>query len=496
MVIMFKYDFLWGGASSACQYEGGYLDGGKGLSTIDVVSGGSHTKPRELTWRSISSNQCGRTGIGYRTPIEIPKGAVPAIIDDVFYPSHEATDFYHRYKEDIALMAEMGFKVFRLSINWSRIYPNADDDQPNEEGLLFYDAVFNECKKYNIEPLVTLLHYENPLNLAIKYGGWKNRECIDLFTKYASTVFNRYKGKVKYYLTINEINMMEVCSWVAGAIYEDTPKNKAQGAHNQLVACAQTVKIAREVDPNIRVGMMLAYQPIYTYTCDPVDQIKAMEKMQSTMFYSDVLMNGSYPAYQLRRYNREGIIIDSKVEDFEVLKEYTADFLSFACYGSTTMTVHTEGKELTTGNLLQGVKNPYLSANEWGWATDPACLRVALNDLYNRYHKPLWVVENGIGWDDKVESDGTIHDDYRIEYLQANVQSMKDAVELDGVDLMGYTMWGCVDLVSSGTGEMKKRYGFIYVDKDDDGNGSLDRSKKDSFYWYKKVISSNGEDLT
>jgi 6-phospho-beta-glucosidase len=490
----FPKDFLWGGATAANQYEGGYLEGGKGLNTSDVMTGGSHTVPRRISWKNPATGETGYTGIGFASPTEFPEGAIPAVLDGVYYPSHEATDFYHHYKEDIAYMGEMGFRTFRLSMNWARIFPNGDDEEPNEEGLAFYDAVFDECKKYNIEPLVTLSHYETPLNLLIKYGGWANRKCIGFFEKYARTVFRRYSGKVKYYLTFNEINMMDISCYMAGGIPNATPQNQAQGAHNQFVASALAVKAAREIDPAIKVGQMLAYTPLYAYTCDPADQILVLEQSQNTLFYSDVQTGGYYPAYRLKQYEEQGIVLDDTPEDYDLIRDYSADFLSFSCYGASTITTHSD-VEGSGGNFLMGVKNPYMETNAWGWATDPACLRLACNTLYYRYRKPVWIVENGIGWDDKKEADGSVHDTYRIDYLRKNIESMRDAINKDGVELMGYTMWGCIDLVSAGTGEMKKRYGFVYVDKDDDGNGTLARSKKDSFEWYKKVIASDGEDL-
>jgi 6-phospho-beta-glucosidase len=491
----FPKDFLWGGATAANQYEGGYLEGGKGLNTSDVMTGGSHTVPRRVSWKNPKTGETGFTGMGFGTPMEIPEGAVPAVLDGVYYPSHEATDFYHHYKEDIAYMGEMGFRTFRLSMNWARIFPNGDDEEPNEEGLAFYDAVFDECKKYGIEPLVTLSHYETPLNLVIKYGGWTNRKCIGFFEKYARTAFKRYSGKVKYYLTFNEINVMDMAGYMGGGITNPTPQNLAQGAHNQFVASALAVKAAREIDPEIKVGQMLAYSPMYAYTCDPADQLLVMENSQKTLFYSDVQTGGYYPAYRLKQYEAQGIVLEDTPEDYELIRDYSADFLSFSCYGSGTFTTHDDG-EGTGGNFFMGIKNPYLETNAWGWATDPACLRLACNTLYYRYRKPVWIVENGIGWDDKKEADGSVHDTYRIDYLRKNIESMRDAINKDGVELMGYTMWGCIDLVSAGTGEMKKRYGFVYVDKDDEGNGTLARSKKDSFEWYKKVIASDGEDLS
>lgn len=489
----FPKGFLWGGATAANQYEGGYLEGGKGLSTADVVTAGSHTTPRQITWRNPETGETGCTGIGFGAAMAFEKGAIPDVIDGAYYPSHVATDFYHHFKEDIALMKEMGFKTFRMSMNWARIFPNGDDETPNEEGLKFYDEVFDECAKYGIEPLVTLSHYETPLNLVHKYGGWQNRKCIDAFVKYSTTVMKHYKGKVKYWLTFNEINMMSMIPFFAGGCMQNDEQTKAQGAHNQFVASALTVKAAHEISDEIKVGQMLAYQPNYAMTCDPNDQVLVMERNHSTLWYSDVQTGGKYPNYKLKEYERKGIVLETEPEDFELLEKYSADFLSFSCYGSSTFTTH--DSEAGSGNFVMGVKNPYLETNAWGWATDPHCLRLACNTLYDRYHKPLWIVENGIGWDDKKEADGSVHDTYRIDYLRANVKSMDDAINLDGVELMGYTMWGCIDLVSAGTGEMKKRYGFVYVDRDDKGNGTLERSRKDSFYWYKKCISSDGADL-
>ena len=489
----FPKGFLWGGATAANQYEGGYLEGGKGLSTADVVTAGSHTTPRQITWRNPETGETGCTGIGFGAAMAFEKGAIPDVIDGAYYPSHVATDFYHHFKEDIALMKEMGFKTFRMSMNWARIFPNGDDETPNEEGLKFYDEVSDECAKYGIEPLVTLSHYETPLNLVHKYGGWQNRKCIDAFVKYSTTVMKHYKGKVKYWLTFNEINMMSMIPFFAGGCMQNDEQTKAQGAHNQFVASALTVKAAHEISDEIKVGQMLAYQPNYAMTCDPNDQVLVMERNHSTLWYSDVQTGGKYPNYKLKEYERKGIVLETEPEDFELLEKYSADFLSFSCYGSSTFTTH--DSEAGSGNFVMGVKNPYLETNAWGWATDPHCLRLACNTLYDRYHKPLWIVENGIGWDDKKEADGSVHDTYRIDYLRANVKSMDDAINLDGVELMGYTMWGCIDLVSAGTGEMKKRYGFVYVDRDDKGNGTLERSRKDSFYWYKKCIASDGADL-
>ena len=492
----FPKDFLWGGATAANQFEGGFHEGGKAPTMIDVTTSGSHTNPRKIGWTIPATGETGVTELKFGKPMEFPEGAVPCVLDGYYYPSHKATDFYHHYKEDIALMAEMGFRVFRLSISWPRIFPQLDSETPNEEGLQFYENVFDELHKYGIEPLVTLSHFEIPVELVTKYNGWQNREVIDLFVKYTKTVLNRYKGKVKYWLTFNEINMMEFMQPSTIGVLKATPQNIAQSALHQFLASALTVKAAHEIDENNMVGMMLAYQPLYAETCDPADQLFVQKKSQEQfLFYSDVQMQGKYPNYKLKEYERKGVVLDTKEGDMELLEKYPCDFLSFSCYGSSTFTTHGDFITNGGGNGIHGMKNPYLTANEWGWETDPQCLRISLNTLYDRYHKPLFIVENGIGWADKLEEDGSVHDPERIDYLRANIKAMRDAVNLDGIPLMGYTMWGCIDLVSSGTGEMKKRYGFIYVDMDDQGNGSMKRYKKDSFYWYKKMIESDGENL-
>lgn len=490
----FPKDFLWGGATAANQYEGAYLEGGKGLSTADVLTNGSYKEPRKITWKNPETGETGWVPFGK----DIPEGTEPAVLDGYYYPSHTATDFYHHYKEDIKLMADMGFKCFRLSINWSRIFPNGDDAEPNEEGLKFYEDVFEELKKYDIEPLVTLSHYETPLHLAIKYNGWEDRRLINFFLNYATTVMERYKGLVKYYLTFNEINCIGLMPFMAAGILHNTPQTRAQGAHNQFVASALTVKAAREIDPEIKVGQMLAYGPNYALTADPKDQLEALKKDDETLFYSDVQIGGRYPDWVWKEYEKEGIKLDDKPEDYDLIKKYPADFLSFSCYGSSVVTTHEldEDQKIGGNMTLGAVKNPYLKVNAWGWTIDPDVLRISLNQLWDRYHKPLWIVENGIGVNDKISEDGKIHDEERIEYLQDNVASMRDAINKDGIDLMGYEMWGCIDLVSAGTGEMRKRYGFVYVDRDDKGEGTQKRIPKDSFYWYKKCINSQGEDLS
>ena len=416
-------DFLWGGATADNQYEGGWNVGRRGKSSDDVITNGTHTEPRCITFIN-------KAGERVKAPMFVGADYEDVdhfgCFDDCLYPNHEATDFYHHYKEDIALMAEMGFKCFRLSIAWSRIFANGgmEGEQPLEEGLKFYDDVFDECLKYGIEPLVTLSHYETPLALTEAWNSWADRRTIDCYVRYCEVVFNRYKNKVKYWLTFNEINCIEMSPWMEGGVLTKDKQTMINMAHYQFVVSAKSVKLGHHINPDFKIGCMLAYTLTYPMTCNPED------------------------------YEGAG-----------------------------------------GGNLSLGLKNPYLSASDWGWQIDSTGLRNALNRLYDRYQMPLFVVENGLGAFDKIEEDGSIHDTYRINYLRDHIKAMDAAVNEDGVDLMGYTMWGCVDLVSASTGETAKRYGFVHVDKYDDGTGDLSRRRKDSFYWYKKVIESHGNDL-
>jgi 6-phospho-beta-glucosidase len=478
----FRKDFLWGGATAANQLEGAWNIDGKGPSTNDMFTGGSNTRPRLIT----------------RT-----------LHDEYHYPNHDGIDFYHHYKEDIKLFAEMGFKCFRLSIQWPRIFPNGDDAEPNEKGLKFYENVFEECHKYGIEPLVTISHYELPFSLVQRFNGWSDRRLIDMYVRYCETVFERYKGKVHYWLTFNEINCGTMSfggymslgilnnkeDVVSGFDVEDIPALRFQGLHHQFVASARAVKIGHAIDPDNKIGCMIAHSTIYPSTCNPEDIMAAEKKNQRMNDYcGDVQVRGEYPFFAKTLWKEQGV--DLKIEDGDLndLKEGTVDYYTFSYYSSSCEGT-AEGNE-SSGNLLFGKKNPYLEESDWGWAIDPIGLRYTLNRLSGRYPKlPLMVVENGLGAFDKKEEDGSVHDPYRIEYLRRHIQEMKKAVEEDGVDLMGYTPWGCIDLVSASTGEMAKRYGFIYVDKYDDGSGDYSRSKKDSFEWYKNVIATNGENL-
>ncbi|WP_169749103.1 glycoside hydrolase family 1 protein [Ornithinibacillus californiensis] len=473
----FPEGFLWGGATAANQLEGGYNEGGRGLNIADVLPGGKIRK-------TVRQN---------------PNFDYTIDKETYTYPNHEAIDFYHRYKEDIALFAEMGFKTYRMSIMWSRIFPNGDELEPNEEGLQFYDNVFDELLKYNIEPVVTLSHYEMPLHLVKEYGGWRSREVVTFFERYAKTVFHRFKDKVKYWLTFNEINSgLKIPLYGLGFHIqkeEDKYQPTFQAFHHQFLASAIAVKLGHEMIPGSKIGCMLLYAPVYAYDSNPENVMYALEeKRLFNYFCGDVQVRGKYPRFINQYFKKNQIELEIHDGDLELLKEGKVDFISLSYYMSRTEKKEKSPEEHGAGNMISGIKNPFLQASDWGWEIDPTGFRISLNELYERYEVPLFVVENGLGAYDTVEEDGSIQDDYRIDYLREHIQAMKDAIE-DGVEMMGYTSWGCIDLVSASTGEMSKRYGFIYVDKHDDGSGTLERKKKKSFYWYQNVIQTNGEYL-
>ncbi|MEY8355490.1 6-phospho-beta-glucosidase [Lachnospiraceae bacterium 54-53] len=472
----FRKDFLWGGATAANQCEGGYKEDGRGLANVDLIPWGEDR-------RGVLSGQT----------------KMFQFDEKHFYPAKEAIDMYHRYREDIALFGEMGFKTYRLSIAWTRIFPNGDEKEPNEAGLKYYEDLFRECHKYGIEPLVTITHFDCPMHLIKEYGAWRSRELVGFYENLCRVLFSRYKGLVHYWITFNEINMILHAPFMGAGICFEEGENreqvKYQAAHHELVASAAATRIAHEVDPENRVGCMLAAGNYYPNTCNPDDVWKSVCADRENYFFIDVQSRGAYPSYAVRALERKGISIQMEDGDSELLKNNTVDFISFSYYASRCISADPEVSAKTGGNIFETIKNPYLKSSEWGWQIDPLGLRITLNALYDRYQKPLFIVENGLGAKDVPDENGYVQDDYRIDYLRAHIQAMKDAVEQDGVDLLGYTTWGCIDLVSASTGEMSKRYGFIYVDKDDQGKGTLKRSKKKSFDWYRKVISSNGEDL-
>lgn len=477
----FPTNFYWGGATAANQLEGGWRDGGKGISCADICTGGSASRSKRIT---------------------------PVLEEGTFYPSHEAVDHYHHYKEDIVLFAEMGFKMYRFSIAWTRIFPNGDEELPNEEGLRFYDNLIDECLKYHIEPMVTISHYEPPFHLTQKWNGWADRRMIGCYLNFCKAIFTRYKGKVKYWLTFNEINgaTMPMGGYVGQGILnkmesvkidelEDIPQIRFQALHHQFLASAEAVKMAHEIDSENKVGCMQIIATSYPLTCNPADQIENQKKSHlMNWFCADVQCRGKYPSYIWRYFEENNISIKFTDGDKEILQNGCVDFFTGSYYMSMCHSADPEKQAVGKGNILGGTPNPYLKTSDWGWQIDPEGLRFSLNEIWDRYQKPIFIVENGLGAYDKIDEDGRIRDNYRISYLKSHIEQMSEAVK-DGVDLRGYTPWGCIDLVSASTGEMAKRYGFIFVERYDDGTGNFARRRKDSFYWYKKVIASNGENL-
>ncbi|MDO4911442.1 MAG: 6-phospho-beta-glucosidase [Corynebacterium sp.] len=471
---MDKSNFLWGGATAANQVEGGWQEGGRGMAIVDTLPHGPE-----------------------RLPIMLGKKNWEELPEDTFFPGREAVDFYHHYKEDIALFAQMGFKAYRFSMSWSRIFPKGDESTPNAAGLEFYSRVLDELEKHGIEPIVTICHFDIPMHLVDNYGAWSNREVIGFFERYARTLFEHFGDRVKYWITFNEINMLMHLPYMAAGLRGTaerplTKEDQYRAAHNQLVASALATKAAREINPDMKIGCMLAAGVVYPYSCKPIDVWTALDMDRENYFFIDVQARGSYPGYATALFEREGYDLGITADDLSVLAENTVDYISLSYYNSRCISA--EGRaEMGEGNVFGSTKNPHLEVSEWGWPIDPLGFRITLNTLSDRYNLPLLVVENGLGAKDADEEH--IQDDYRINYLSAHIKAMLEAIEHDGVNVFGYTSWGCIDLVSASTGEMSKRYGLIYVDQDDAGQGSRARRPKASFEWYKQVIASNGECL-
>lgn len=479
----FPENFLWGGATAANQIEGAFDKGNKGLSTSDMAAFKDPYASGEVDNFTFNVNS---------KELE----AYLSNPENFNFPKRRGIDFYHTYKEDIKLFAELGFKVFRLSIAWPRIYPTGLETEPNQEGLKFYDDVFDELHKYGIEPLVTISHYEMPLTLTQKYNGWISREVIHHFTRYAETLIKHYHKKVKYWITFNEMNMNLTSLYTGGGVLTDKVENVInaayQATHHQFLASSLTVKIAREIDPSLKIGCMINRIETYAASTKPEDQLQALKADQINLFYPDVQVRGYYPKYILRHMRDRGITIETHAEDAEILRN-TVDYVAFSYY-MTHVAEKRDDSDEVAGSLVSKIKNKHLKLTEWGWPIDAVGLRITLNKMYDRYEVPLFLVENGIGAKDVLSEDGKIHDTYRIEYHKEHIDAMYEAIQ-DGVELMGYTTWGCIDLISCGTSQMSKRYGFIYVDQDDYGNGTLKRIKKDSFEWYKEVIRTNGSSV-
>lgn len=472
----FQKEFLWGGATAANQCEGGIFEGGRGLANVDVCPAGAD-RSAVIT--------------GHREMLQMD--------GEHIYPAAEAIDMYHHFREDIRLFGEMGFKVYRLSIAWTRIFPNGDETEPNEEGLRFYEEIFKECRKWGIKPLVTISHFDCPIHLIRRFGGWRSREMINCYLRLCNVLFTRYREYVVHWLTFNEINMILHAPFMgAGLCFQEGESEEAikyQAAHHELVASALATKLAHEINPENRVGCMFAAGSAYPYSCKPEDVWEALLTDQENYFFVDVQARGYYPSYSKKRLQSRNVYPVMEPGDEDILRENTVDFISFSYYNSRCIAAPGGEQEQAEGNLFRSVRNPYLKFSQWGWPIDPLGLRITLNQVYDRYQKPLFIVENGLGAMDSPDENGYVEDDYRIDYLRDHIRAMKAAVEEDGVELLGYTTWAPIDLISAGTGEMRKRYGFIYVDRQDDGSGTGKRLKKKSFYWYQKVIGSNGEDL-
>lgn len=488
MKTTFDENFLWGGAISCSQADGGFRDGGKGISTQDL----RYLNP---TWNREQVEEK-----HHNSPFS--KAEFDQALQDMdvtYYPNRRGIDFYHSYKEDIALFYEMGMKLFRTSICWSRIYPNGDDETPNAEGIAYYREMFQECKKYGIKVFATILHYDIPVNLVIKYGGWKSRKTIDFYVTYAETLFKELGDLVDFWLPFNEFNAGRFAPWDGVCLIQDEEKNMNQAIfqclHHQFLANAKTIALCHKMLPGTMIGGMIARFCTYPATCKPEDALQALQDDQyANWFYTDIMARGYYPAYMERYFHKFQIQIQMEEGDAEILRQGTVDFLSFSYYFSQVST-SAQTWEKTAGNLIMANKNPYLETSEWGWQKDPIGLRVTLNQMYDRYQLPLIIAENGLGTSDVLEDDGSVHDPYRIDYLKTHIEQMKEAV-IDGVEVLGYTMWGIIDIVSCGPLTMDKRYGVIYVDLDNGGKGSGKRYKKDSFYWYQACIQSNGEQLS
>ncbi|MDO4175234.1 MAG: family 1 glycosylhydrolase [Eubacteriales bacterium] len=478
--------FLWGGATASFQFEGGYQEDDRGMSTHDYETDGCLEHPRGNTYK-MPDGSTGKARSSFFHAESLPEGAVPTLLKSEYYPSHQAVDFYHHYKEDIALMAGMHYNVFRFSISWSRIFPTGLEDEPNEAGLQFYDNVIAELKKYNIEPLITICHDEMPIALALKYNGWYGRETIDAYLKYCKALFHRYKDSCRYWLTFNEINAVR--GFASCGTHSSKDHIHYQAVHHMFLASAKAVAIGHEIMPGSQFGAMYALSEIYPATCKPEDIFRHMQCRRESLFFIDVMSRGYYPSYTEDLLTRRHAKIEMYPEDEEILKKGTLDYISFSYYRSCTVSAQSDF------NVIGGDPNPYLKNTDWGWPIDALGLRYCLNEIYDRYQKPLFIVENGLGAADTLEEDGTVNDDYRIDFLRDHLKEMIKAIVIDKVPVLGYTMWGCIDLVSLSTGEMKKRYGTVYVDMDDKGNGTLKRYPKKSYYWMKNVIDTNGESL-
>lgn len=486
--LSFPENFLWGGGLADFQAEGGYEESGRGLTTLDFVTSGDQDHPRRITYEMPDGSRHVQPARG----LPLPNGACGYLDPDYYYPSLHGVDFAHHYKEDIKLLAEMGSTVFRFSICWTRIFPTGVEDEPLEAGLAFYEGIIDECLKYGIEPFVTICHDEIPAYLADTWQGWLDRRTINCYLKLCRALFERFSGKVKYWLTFNEINSLNGYIALGCTRYDDY--SRFVGAHHMFLASALAVKLGHELCPGAMFGAMYASSPCYPRTCKPEDVFMQMQTRRRTWYFADVMMRGYYPSYAQTILEEKGVEIPWQEGDEEILANGALDFYAFSCYRSTTVNVDTEFP-IKGLDIMSMDTNPYLPTTNWGWPLDPMSLRYLMNEVWDRYQKPVWIAENGLGEIDQPDGNGYVKDDYRIDYLKQHFKEIRKTICLDHVQVLGYTMWGCIDLVSLGTGEMKKRYGWIYVDMDDYGNGSKRRIPKKSYYWMKEFLASGGETL-
>lgn len=473
----FPEGFLWGGAIAANQAEGAWQADGKGWSVADI----------NLFRGDIPLEK--------RSNTELTSDEVAAAMADTVgrYPKRDGIDFYHTYADDLQLLAGTGMNAFRTSISWARIFPNGDETEPNEAGLAFYDRLVDEIIANGMEPVLTVSHYEMPLHLTTAYTGWYSRELIDFFVRYCEVLFERFRGRVKYWILVNQINLITHESFnhlgVAADKVDNLAEAKYQAVHNELVACARATARAHELDPASRIGVMLCHGNADPASCRPEDVLAALQQNQMEYYFADVALRGQYPGFALRFLADRGISVTFGESDASDLAAGTADFLAFSYYYTRIIDA-----ESWAAGKSNGIDNPYLEASPWGWSINPTGLRVALNQYWDRYQVPLMIAENGLGAFDTPDEHGRVHDDYRIAYYREHVRAMRESVR-DGVEVIGFFPWGPIDIVSCSSSEMSKRYGFVRVDLDDRGEGTGERTPKDSYDWYARVVASNGADL-
>lgn len=466
----FPDGFLWGAATSAYQVEGAALEDGKKKSQQDILN--------------------------------IKPGLCDASV---------ASDHYHRYKEDVALMKELGMNCYRFSIAWARIFPDGVGEA-NPKGVAFYHNLIDELLANGITPIPTLYHYDMPMTLVEKYDGWISRQSVADYEYYAKFVISEYGPKVKYWLTINEQSII-VQYWTQKCLipeqYLNDPQIKYQINHHMNLAHAISCKLVHELVPGGQVGAAIGYSPIYPLSCKSEDNMAAQNANDlRNYFYTDVYFQGHYNKAAFCYLEKNGLAPRMEPGDEALFKEGYSDFLALNYYSSDTATMPPkDAKRRMSGYNPTGIKgqmegfetqpgfymlaqNPTLETTDWDWTIDPMGLQYILRDLYTRYNKPLMITENGMGAYDKMDEDGKIHDEYRISYLKEHIKAMKHAMN-EGVEVISYNPWSFIDLISTSNG-FKKRYGFVYVNRTDDDLKDLNRYKKESFYWYQKVIKSNG----